>query len=226
MISAIGQHLALSRSGWTTDSKTLNIADWTLDDLVVADVKALSKDRFSFKDVPYSAPSLAAIPNGPFNNSKQALKTFLGALPRNGVDAFVVIRPDLEYGAPGSEGLGIEANSNMFGEDLLPVVWVNFEIDVVDAHTLEIVGKAYSRAQIREGGAPSFAGFVLEKSFSPGRDLELSDAQREAFRRVFGRFIHVTLVETLRVMGLGLTLPGAGARTLLPIPDDKIRSRR
>jgi hypothetical protein len=221
VISAIGQHLTVGRNGWTSDSKSLDISDWKLDDLVIADFDALSKGRFAFKDVPYDARALAAIPNGPLNNSKQALKSFLGALPGDGVDAFIVIRPDLEYGAPGSEGLGIEADSNLFGEDFVPVAWVNFEIDVVDAHTLEIIGKAYSRAQVRQGGVPSFAGFALEKSFSPGPDLGLSDPQRDALRRIFGRFVHITLVETLRVLGLGLTLPDVGARVLLPIPDDK-----
>lgn len=217
LISAIGQHFDLEYvSFWSTKTKDLDISSWALDDFTVAELKKRLGGRFTFKDVPYDRTALAAIPNGMMSNSTSKLQKYLASVPSDGIDAFMVVRPDQEYGAPGVEGLGLLAGSAYPSAS----AWLNFEIDIVDPRTWTIIAKAYSRAQLRQGEPPTFAGFDVPNDFAPASDLSLTDAQMKGLQAGFEHSLDVTLTETLRSLALGATLPDVGARTIVPLAAD------
>lgn len=221
VVSAIGVALTVQKNTFMGPSqKRLDIRDWTLDDKVAALIKQYLGGRFSFRDVAYDPVAIAALPNGPMNNSTTALLKILSGLPRDGLDAFIVVRPDLEMQAPGVEGLGLEFG-NAFGGATIPVVWANYEIDIVDAQTLTLIAKASSRVQLRAGGKLGFAGIDGPQALLPGDDESLTPDQQTLLRAFANSLVTKSLIETLRSLQLGVALPEPGARTLVPIPADK-----
>ena len=198
VISAIGQTVKVEHIGfWGTTTNVVDVTDWKLDDLTTALVKRLLGARFAFKDVAHDRAALAAIPNGPMDNSTTALAAYLASLPRDGLDAFLVIRPDVEYGAPCEIGLAL-----MSGSGIPPTECADYEIDVVDAHSLTILAKAYSRMQPAGGGDPTFSDYTVGEDLTPADDAILTDAQRAKLRFDFTRIMVELVLETLRALAL------------------------
>lgn len=221
VLSAAGVNFTLQNNHFM-GPKTghLDIADWKIDDSVAAAIHQYLGNHWAIKDIAYDREQLGAIPNGPLDYSAPKLRHYLGSVPSDGIDAFIVVRPDLEYQAPGLTGLGLE-NGNGIG-DPAPVVWANYEIDIVDAHSLETVAKAYSRVKLREGAKDSFAGLIADNTLKIGDDFALNDGQRAMLRAYVAHLMTASLIETLRSLELGIALPEPGARTLVPIPQDKL----
>ena len=92
VLSAIGSGLRLGKKNFLfkEGGKVLKIDDWNVDDQVVTTVQQLFGNRFQFKSVSYDRAALAALPNGKFDNSRTDLQKYLGVLPRDGLDAFIV----------------------------------------------------------------------------------------------------------------------------------------
>jgi len=219
VISAIGATLTLNNQHFLgTKTGALDIADWRIDDQVNSSLHQYLGARFTFKDVAYDRGALASIPNGAWDDSRVALRKYLVAVPNDGVDAFIVVRPDLEYKMPGMPGLALMKN-----EDNRPMIWANYEIDVLDAHTLELISKAYSRVQTRAGTPLSFAVMPARDSLKLDDDFALNDAQRAELHTDVSVLLTVSLLETLRALQTGVTLPAVGARAIVPVkPDEDI----
>ena len=67
--------------------------------------------RFTFKTVPFDHEKLAKPSTGLshlFGNFDQDLPGLLNTLPKDAVDAYIIVRPFLAYQAPGIEGLGLK----------------------------------------------------------------------------------------------------------------------
>jgi len=221
VVSAIGQSIAVGYGGfWGASSKNVDISDWKIDDGVAATLQQLLGSRFAFKSVNFDRASIQKLPNGPLNNTSGTVKKILAAIPNDGIDAFMVVRPDLEGSAPGVQGLALE-NGNNLGTTMRPVVWANYEIDLIDAHSFSTIAKSYARIALHNGEKPSFAGLFTGPELLLDRNAPLADAQKEDLHLYVNKIVSASLVETIRSMGFGVSLPDTGARTLVPIPEDK-----
>jgi hypothetical protein len=222
IVSAIGQTLQINRhlGLWNDSSKSVDITDWKLDDRATADLRKWLGGRFAFRDVPYDAAALAEIPNGAWDTSTTDLENFLRMVPHDGIDAFIVVRPDLERNTSGIQGLGT-TNGNYPGGAAPVREWANYEIDIVDAKTLKEISKCYARAQSREGAAPSFAAYTVGNNLDPGDAMIFTPVQRLMLHGQFGYMVDNTILETVRALQLGVALPSPGARELVDIPADK-----
>jgi hypothetical protein len=142
VISAIGDHISMhGASFWSSKTRNLDLSGWNLDDEIQAQLKKQLSARFSFKEVPFDRAALAKIPNGPLVNYLSGFSGFLQTLPQTDVDAYLIVRRDLEYHMPSIEGLGLEGLENA------SVLWANYEIDLVDAQSRKLIAKAYSRVR-------------------------------------------------------------------------------
>jgi hypothetical protein len=221
VISAIGSHFTVQNNTfWGTKKYPLDIARWSVDSAVEGMMRQYLGSRFDIASVPFDRSTLVALPNGPWDNSTGSVRKLLAAVPNDRLDAFIVVRPDLEYQAPGIAGLALQ-NSTDFINGAAPVVWANYEIDIVDAHTYETIAKAYSRVSLHRGQPDSFAGLLAGSSLQTDR-LDLDEQQQSLLHALTNRLITASLIETLRSLQLGVTLPEPGARVLVPIPPDKL----
>lgn len=202
VISAIGQTYQLQNVAgfWGLKSKTEDIAAWNLDDLAVETVKKLLSARFAFKDVGYDRLALARIPNRPMHRSESVLKTVLSQVPTDGLDAFIVLRPDLESHG-GEQGLAYGSGQT------LTVATADYEIDIVDAHTLKVLARSYARVRTGADGSVGFATLYLGSDMRVEDNLAITDDQRARLRGEFSRLIDLSVLETLRSLSLGIELP-------------------
>ena len=220
VLSSLGDTMQLQNVHFVgTKSRTLNIADWNQDGVANSLLQNYLSSRFTVKTVSYDRAAIAALPNGPFENSRVKLQQILGKIANDGIDAFMVIRPDLEYQAPGVEGIAL-VNGNGMG-DPPPIIWANYEIDLVDAHSYATIAKAYSRVSYRLGDPASFANIIAPDILKLNDTLDLTADQSAVLHTYSARLLSASIVETLRALDMGLQLPVAGARTLIPIPADK-----
>jgi hypothetical protein len=215
VISAIGDSLTLQHLSFLdTTTKSLDTRSWKIDDLVDAVLQKYLGSRFAFKAAEYNRAALAAIPNGHLSVSTKPFAQFLTTVKSDGVDAYFVVRPDVEAdGRPDVQGTALVTAASS-----LPVLWFNYEIDIVDAHTLATLAKVTSRVQLRRGVAPSIPGFILPQLLNPAQDLTLTPQQNNLLDLSIVHDLPITLVETLRPLSLGVSLPEPGARKLVPFP--------
>jgi hypothetical protein len=215
VISALGDHISLHLNDfWHAKNKTIDLQSWKIDDDIEAQLKNRLSPRFAVKDVRIDRSALAKVPNGQLDNYLSGFSGFLQTLPQDGIDAYLVVRPDLEYRMPGIEGLGLE-----IGRDG-SVLWANYEIDLVDARSRKIIAKAYSRLHAQNGDGISYAAVTMAAVLADS-DLNVSDNNAVMLRRSLSSLIRASLVETIRDIDLGIDLPLPGARELVPIPDDE-----
>jgi hypothetical protein len=219
VISGVGQNFRFqtAASGIFGRSNTIDISDWKLDAFATSIIRRYLSTRFTVKDVAFDRGALFALPNGGWtasSESSEALRKFMTSVSTDGVDAFVVIRPDLVRSVSnnGIVGLGLQRGD-------LPIEWLNFEIDIIDAHTLQQIGACYARAQIREGTGPQLPGFIMPANRDVGDSLTPTPAQLSLLKTDFELGLQNTLTETLRALRLGIDLPVPGSRSLVPIPE-------
>ena len=215
IIVAVAQSMTLGRAGWLTDHKSIDISDLKLDDFVDGAMRTYIGNHFKIVDVPYDRAGLFAIPNGTEEVSTGDLKKYLLALNAPGVDAFIVVRPDGEGGA-NTPGLSL-SGGRMYSS---PLLYANFEIDVVKAGTGEIIAHALSRIQPRQGAKPDFADIFGPVQLNIAPNDTPTPEQRAGLKIVYQRLLTDAIIETLRPLNLGIALPQPGARVLAPIPDN------
>jgi hypothetical protein len=213
VISALGSHLTMRNNHFIGPKEhTIDVEDWKIDDEIENRLKQYLSPRFSFKEVPYDRASIAKIPDGQWDNWFSKFPDFLKTLPQDQVDAYIVVRQGLGYNAPGIQGLGLE-NGAPFGE-ATPVVWTNYEIDIVDAKTAKVIAEAYSRVRLRDSDQPSFSGIFASNALKVGDDFSLTDSQSKLLHSTVSTMLTLSIIETVRALNMGIELPPPGARVL------------
>lgn len=208
VLSAIGTKFELEKEQFLSPKDgTLDIASWQVDQRVAETLKKYLGGKFTFTDVPYDPAKLAPILPTIWHAGQ--LATFLKTVPNDGIDAFIVIRPQGES--------GIQLSSGRYGQ---AVLWVRYEMDVVDAHTYKTIASSTSRLQFREGTAPQFPGRVLPDSFKLDDSLTVSAENQEKLHTITGQMLEYTLVETIRSLQFGVTLPPIGDHSIVPVKPD------
>ena len=220
VISSIGDKVNLSFGNmWGTATKEMPIQSWNIDALVETRLRQYLSGRFTFKDILYDRSALAKIPNTPFSFSNTEYSEFLKSIPANGVDAYIIVRPDLEYHQPGVAGLGLW-NADNFAKPMTPYVWTNYEIDIVDARTLQTIAHAISSFRRNDKSPFSWAG-VPSPALRVGGDFKLTDAQINLLHATVVPMVNLSLIEVLRDLNTGVALPPPGARTIVPVSPER-----
>lgn len=220
VISALGSQFVMHNNHFIAPiERQLDIQDWKIDEEIEIRLKQYLSNRFSFKQVSFDHAALAKISDGQFGGLGSNFSGFLRSLPTDQVDAYIVVRRGLAYSAPGIEGLGLE-NGAPFG-DATPVVWTNFEINIVDAKTSKVIAEAYSRVRLRDNTPPSFSGIFASDILKVDDKFNLSDKQKLVLHETVSSALNLSIVETLRTLNIASDLPAAGTRTMVPIPPDQ-----
>ena len=222
VISALGKELTVRKVGFLAARVTeVDIADWGINEFATSAVKSYFGSRFTYEDVAYDGEAIAAIPNGRLANSAPQLRAALKKLPANTADAYIVLRPNNDYSDPlEQEGLAVVLPRG----DGPPELITNFEIAIIDAKTLESVGRASSRIQLREGGfnEPKFAHLVSRRSWKQSDSASLNDAQRAELQPMMRDVLKYSILETLRALKPDTELPPIGARAIAPRPAEPV----
>jgi hypothetical protein len=210
IISAIGDRLDLVKSDFFGDkSATIDIADWQIDDYAAQAVKAYFGKRFEYESLAYDRQAIAKIPNGGLASSLPQLRAELQKLPPSRVDGYIVLRPNQDFddkSAP--QGLSLTDPD----PDRLPAVNANFEIDIVDAKSLNVLGRASSRVRLREGAEAVFASFVGSRRLKLDDGLKLNENQRTELRSTMRGLLRYSILETVRTLKPDSAIPPVGAR--------------
>src|SRR5690349_6702480 len=102
VISGVAQNLTLREAGvLIPEQKSLDVSGWGLDAQIESEVTRYLASKYTIKSIAADRAALAAIPNGVWDMSAPALRKFVRMLPVAGIDAVVIVRPDLEYKTPG-----------------------------------------------------------------------------------------------------------------------------
>jgi hypothetical protein len=176
-----------------------DISSWQINALVRDTLQKYLASKYELIDVPFDHSALAAMPEHMMRESKT--DEYLKTIANPGVDAYVIVRPAGDF-LPGTPGLGID-----LGRNGRAFVWTNFEIDIVDSQKFSYIGKAYSRQRTDETGEPDFAANMLTTVPSYSVMMGMTPAQLEAVHREVEDLLPRALVETIRSLQMGVSLP-------------------
>lgn len=185
--------------------KLAEATNWKLDDTVAATLKKYLGGKFEFVDVAYDPAKIFNIRPTIWHAGE--LTSYLKTLPNQDIDAFIVVRPNYQ-GA-------VRLESRRMGQ---VVLWVDYRFEIIDAHTYKDIAVSSSRYQVREGAMPGFPGLVLDSSFELNDKMMLAPDKIEMLRTKTQQLLDVTMVETIRSLKFGVTLPPVGDHSLLPPP--------
>lgn len=221
IISALGTQLTFRNNHFMGPKDHVqDIQDWNIDAEIEVRLKQYLSGRFTFKSVAFDRAALAKIPDGNWDGLLSKFPEFARSLPQDQVDAYIIIRRGLAYQAPGIQGLGLE-NGGAF-RDGTPLVWANFEINIVDARTSKVIAGGYSRVRTRENAPPSFSGLFASDALKVDDNFRLTERQAGLLHADLSALLNLSLVETLRALGLGDGVPAVSARNLAPIPPQRM----
>ena len=97
---------------------------------------------------------------------------------------------------------------------------MNYEVDIVDARSFEIVGKSFFH--IKDGGTvvdsfSDFTGWLLAAK----DDFKFNAFQQDRLHRDLIGATNRSIIECLRSLELGLSLPDPRGRMFLPVPAEE-----
>jgi hypothetical protein len=214
IVTTVGQNLVVGDPGWFQQRTRFDISELGLDDFIATTAKQYLGTRFTFVDLPYDRAKLALVSNGANDPATTNYSTYLQGVPTDGIDAFMIIRPDAESAGAIMPGLSVGG-----GDGSRPVLHANYEIDIVDAKTGQRISHVLSRIQFREGAGASFAAIFGPPSLLLTSKDTPSLAQRTTIKEVYQQLLGKSLIETIRPLNLGAALPAASARAMVPNPD-------
>ncbi|MBS0471155.1 MAG: hypothetical protein JSR60_08795 [Proteobacteria bacterium] len=222
LVSVIGGKLRVFKSKGllAKDTAYRDIADWKIDDLVRDTAHETLGSRFTIVDIPTDPVSVARqIDPGLFVGNEAPLRAFLKSLDHPEVDAYLVVRPRYYASFPGTDaGLSLEA----FPDTRESWLYANYEITLVDAHTLKDIAKSFARMRLEDGTPPRFPGVRPPLTIMPDDDLSLDDHAALTTQKWMKLLVRLSMIETLRALQIGVDLPRAGGREVVARPNDKL----
>jgi len=150
IVSAIGDQFTLAKTGLTglgSNSRSVSIASWGLDDLIVQRVTEVLSVRFQVQPVSYSRATFAAIQESPIaavdlvrgDRFKKLVQTDVSP---QGLDAYIVItkaKANFGGGNRKVEGVGLITYSAVL--ESFGLLHALYEIRVVDGRTFDVIEK-------------------------------------------------------------------------------------
>ncbi len=207
LLSAIGTKLDIPSAFQHADQPDATALD--IDGLVATTLQKYLGAKYVFVDMPFDRNALVAIHRQMFRESSTL--SWLKTLTNPGVDAYILVRP-ADGALPGPDAVGIVVGSGAVPEGFLVT---NFEIDIIDAHRLTYIAKAFARIQTQEGQPPEFAtkpmglgqisALMLGLNPQPALDL---------LHRHLADLLPHALVDTLRSLKMDVALPPVGDHSI------------
>jgi hypothetical protein len=219
VVSAVGGNLVMHRFNeiFDTTDRTRDIRDWKLDDAIRETARRYLSPKFTLIDIPVDPITVTdAVTPTIFGNSTAPLRNFLKTLNHTDLDAYLVFRP---YSvADGKWGLSLDLR-----KDETTTYAANYEIDLVDAHSFDIIASATSRIRQRPGQGDYFPELTLKRGFPTDDKLNLDESALALLKESFATMLLLTETETLRELQFGVPLPRPGNRILAPTPPGQLR---
>lgn len=195
-------HLGDQNSLFRRSDVTKDIAHWDVHKFTFDVVKSYLGNTFDIQSIPREITQ--NIPRAPFareerekpTDSSLLYRTHLSKLAVPEVDAFLVWRPMTNNGEEAITLTRALSNRSYVG--------ISGHLDLVDAHSYEVIGSSGLRMIIRSGGEPvlAYPSGELEKPINFPDPLDLSAAELEKYRALVLSFIRSSLPVTLRRLGL------------------------
>jgi hypothetical protein len=184
-------------------AQALNVAEWNLAGHAAAGLRRALSPRYEIKDVSHDPALLAKAASGRWSD----IQTYLRGLPRDGLDAILVMEPAQARPAP--RGLSLRRRLG----------FANFALRLVDANSLEIL--AFSTFRVRTGPdrPATFPQVVLEPEKAIPDSPPYTPEQQATMREVSQNLLDVSIWETLRSMKVEAKLPDAIPR--IPVPTER-----
>jgi hypothetical protein len=185
------------------DDGMIDISSWRINAQMCDLLRKRLAGRFEFVDFAVDPVALAR------HVSRQGTtEAFLKTLTNPGVDAYIVVRPvDGSYTEP---GVALRTNATE-GEASL---FVDYEIDIIDAHKLTVVGSADGCFRTREPQHAFYPVTILKNidkaALIAGKDPEAL----ERVHRALDWSLELSTVETLRALETGAVLPPVGDHSI------------
>jgi hypothetical protein len=209
IISAIGDQMTVARAGLTgpdDGARTVPIASWGLDDLIVQRATASLDGRFQVQAVTYNRAAFTKIENSvltPVNlvRSDPIKRLIKSEVSPQGLDAYIVItKAKANIGAGGRkvEGVGLITYGTVL--ETYSQIYALYEIRVIDGRTFDIIKKL---------AAPPLDNTGHVRLSGPSRlvdgDYSISapDGARQGLREPIIDLIMKSLPTTLNDMHLG-----------------------
>ena len=123
-------------------------------------------------------------------------------------DARLLVRP-VDDPTPGPAGVGIHLGRGA-------ALCANYEIELIDARRHTVLGKAFSRMQDHWGTPATFACYQEDTSLLAEFKTAPKAATLDALEPQLEILIPRSLVETLRSLKLGISLPPPGDHSIAP----------
>jgi hypothetical protein len=202
LLSAVGNTAAFE--GWGKNG-TLDLTAWNVDGKITALIQKYLTGRFEFVDAAFDAKALAAA-----IGRDSRLKAYLKTVPNPGVDAYIVVRPISN--APGPGGIYL----NHLGDNNVQVS-ANYEIEIYDAISLKRLAGADARDMLH-GNHGFFPYADLDGISKPAVIAGTDPEALERIRRTVDWLLPHSVVETLRALELGASLPPAGDHSIAEPP--------
>lgn len=213
IIAAMGQatYREVALSGIGTDDYPIDSGNWGLDQMVIGEITALLKDRYTVLPADYDHAAFADPGSGPFSHKASLYDLVVGRTDRALVDAYIIIVPTSldasRYGVnPNMRGVGMYRQPGILAPGYTVGDYAIYDMMVIDAYTLDYIAK-----QTFTAGASSYGIFLppqdaTAQSSAPDTFANFTDGQRAAFRTRATALIHAGIRPTLALMGL---IPGA-----------------
>lgn len=181
----------------------IDISSWGINAQICDLLRKDLAGRFEFVDLATDPAALAR------NVSRQSTtEAFLKTLTNPSVDAYIVVRPvDGGYSDP---GVALRTGPTQ-GDATL---FVDYEIDIIDAHRLSVVGRAEARLRTRE---PQHAFYPVTTVKNVDKAALIAGKDPEALERVHRTLdwsLELSTVETLRALETGAALPPVGDHSI------------
>jgi hypothetical protein len=203
IVSAVGDQFTLAKAGLTglnNGSRSLSIASWGLDDLIVQQVTDALNIRFQVQPVSYPRTTFATIQESAITavnlvRDDPFKKLVQTEVSPQGLDAYIVITKARAYFGAGNrkvEGVGLITYSTVL--ESFGLIHALYEIRVFDGKTFDIIEKLAA-------GPPDEAASVR----LPGPSLMIDanfDERDENLRRVIVDLVIRSLPGTLSDMHL------------------------
>lgn len=150
IVSAVGDQFTLTRAGLTglsNSSRSVPIASWGLDDLIVQQVKEALSVRFQVQPVTYPRATFATIQESAISavnlvRGDPFKKLVQTEVSPQGLDAYIIItraKANFGGGSRKAEGVGLITYSTVL--ESFGLLHALYEIRVVDGRTFDIIEK-------------------------------------------------------------------------------------
>ena len=196
VLSGIGPNFDLVYSNsFFPKEHAVDITAWQINEIIEAELQKYLGERFRFVPVSYDLSRMSAVGSQLWSSGR--FRDFVKTVPNDGVDAFIVFRPNTQG------RLRLEQRYQY------TMLMAFYEMQLVDPHSYEILARADGQIN---GYMPID---MLGSEYALESDLALSDDKIARLKPQMINLLKRSLVDTIRALQFGVRLPPSGDPTIL-----------